>query len=132
VRNPLAPTRTERCANVVFSVLATDEGGVTIAVVRSVAGKLLIGFLLTVATAACIAELTGRWDRTIRDANDEAGLVSIVLCVGAAVTLAATLLKCVLPPACDRFLVHFVSAVPTSVLGRRPSASTGPPIALRI
>jgi hypothetical protein len=72
--------------------------------VRGALRELLIACLLTVAAAACIAEATGRWDVTIHDANDEAGLVAVVLCVGAAVATASV----------TRELLHAIGATSPS------------------
>jgi len=59
--------------------------------VRNPVGKLSAAVLLTVCIGVQLLEVSGRWDRTIRDANDEAGLVALILCVGLAVTTAGTL-----------------------------------------
>ena len=54
------------------------------------AGKLFVAVLLTLCVGANLVELSTRWDRTIQDANDEAGIVAVVLCVGVALSAAAT------------------------------------------
>jgi hypothetical protein len=36
-----------------------------------------------------VLEMSGRWDQSMQDANDEASLVAIVLCVGVALALVA-------------------------------------------
>jgi len=51
--------------------------------------KLLAALLLTIAVGVQVLEASGRWDKTIADANDEAGLVAIVLCIGLAIATAA-------------------------------------------
>src|SRR5215831_92141 len=56
------------------------------------AWKLAAAFLLAVAIGVQLLEVSGRWDRTFQDANDEAAIVAIVLCVGLALTTAATVL----------------------------------------
>ena len=53
--------------------------------------KLLAALLLTIAIGPQLLELTGRWDRTFQDANDEAGIVAVVFCVGIAIAIARTL-----------------------------------------
>jgi hypothetical protein len=60
-------------------------------VVHGVAGKLFVAFLLTLCVALYLLEMSGRWDRSIQDANDEAGFVAIVLCIGVAVSVAGSL-----------------------------------------
>jgi hypothetical protein len=55
--------------------------------------KLFIAVLLTLCVGVQLVELSSRWDRTIQDANDEAGIVAIVLCVGVALSVARTLLN---------------------------------------
>ena len=52
---------------------------------------MLIAILLTLSVSVYIVEMSGRWDHSIQDANDEAGFVAIVLCVGLALSIAATL-----------------------------------------
>ena len=56
---------------------------------QGLAGKLFIAALLTVAVGLYALELSGRWDQTLQDTNDEAGLVAIVLCIGVALSTAA-------------------------------------------
>jgi hypothetical protein len=54
--------------------------------------KFLVAVLLALCVGAQLVELSSRWDRTIQDANDEAGVVAVVLCIGAALFAAGTLL----------------------------------------
>jgi hypothetical protein len=49
--------------------------------------------MLTACVAVYALELSGRWDRTLGDANDEAGIVAVVLCIGIAISVAGTVLK---------------------------------------
>ena len=58
----------------------------------AIARKAFVGVLLAFCMGVQILEVSGRWDQTFRDANDEAGIVAIVLCVGIAIALARTLL----------------------------------------
>lgn len=51
--------------------------------------KLLIVCVLALCAAIYVAELSGHWDQRIQDTNDEAAVVAIVLCVGAALLVAA-------------------------------------------
>ena len=55
-------------------------------------GRFVVAGLLALCVAAYVAEISGRWDRTIQDTNDEAGFVTIVLCVGVALSTTAALL----------------------------------------
>ena len=55
--------------------------------------KFFVAALLTLCLGVQLLEMSGRWDRTMNDANDEAGVVAIVLCVGAAVAAVGTLLS---------------------------------------
>jgi hypothetical protein len=50
--------------------------------------KLLAAALLALGIGVQLLEMSGRWDRTFQDANDEAGIVAIVLCVGVAFAVA--------------------------------------------
>ena len=56
--------------------------------VRITIGKLLVAALLTLCIGLQALEATGRWDRTIQDTGDEAVIVTIALCVGAALVVA--------------------------------------------
>ena len=68
-----------------------------ISVVRVVVEELFVAILLTLCVGIYTLELSGRWDRTFQDSNDEAGLVAVVLCIGVAVSVAATVLNLLLP-----------------------------------
>ena len=60
---------------------------------RSTAGKLFVAMLLTLCVGAYVLEMSGGWDRSIQDANDEAGFVAIVLCVGVALSGVGSLVQ---------------------------------------
>src|SRR6476469_4787333 len=55
--------------------------------VRLPIGKFLVAVLLTLCVGLQLLEATGRWDRSVQDAQDEAVIVAIVLCIGAAVAV---------------------------------------------
>src|SRR5690349_20033427 len=57
--------------------------------VRGRIDTLLAATLLTLAIGLQVLEATGRWDRTFEDSGDEAIVVTLVLCVGAALVMAA-------------------------------------------
>ena len=76
-RRPLSVTTSVRCYH--FDVR------------HPIVGKLSVAVLLTLCVGANLVELSTRWDRTIQDANDEAGIVAVVLCVGVALSAAGTL-----------------------------------------
>ena len=61
----------------------------------AVARKSFVGVLLAFGIGVQLLEISGRWDQTFQDANDEAGIVAIVLCVGVALTASRMLLACV-------------------------------------
>ena len=58
--------------------------------------KFFVGFLLALCLLIYALEMSGRWDQTLSDANDEASIVVIVLCVGVAVSVAGTLAAAIL------------------------------------
>ena len=60
--------------------------------VRGTAGRLFVATLLTLCVVISALELSGRWDRSLQDADDEAGFVAIVLCVGVALSTAGSLI----------------------------------------
>ena len=97
-------------------------------------GKLLIAAMLTLCVGVQVLEATGQWDRAIKDTNDEAIIVVLVLCVGAALAAAAGVLIRISPA---RALTRMYAAVSTAVSWPTPrfdlSASRGsPPVSLRI
>jgi hypothetical protein len=102
--------------------------------VRRVAAKLLAAGLLAICLGIHALEVSGRWDQTLADANDEAALVAIVLCVGMSISAAAMLLAPVRPSrivletlaVVDSALHHDVARIVPSLW------TTGPPISLRI
>jgi hypothetical protein len=59
--------------------------------VRPTVGKLLAATLLVLCIGLQVLEATGQWDRALKDANDEAVVVVVVLCIGAAVAMAHAL-----------------------------------------
>jgi len=59
---------------------------------HGIVGKLFVAVLLALCVGANLVELSAHWDRTIQDANDEAGIVAVVLCIGVAVSAAGALL----------------------------------------
>jgi hypothetical protein len=100
--------------------------------VRAIGGKLLAAALLTICLGAMTLEATGRWDATFQDAGDEAALVAVALCVGAAIVVAAA----------ARHHVSFSPQSPIIVRATRltrfvppaavPAFDTSPPALLRI
>jgi hypothetical protein len=56
--------------------------------VRIGVGKVLAATLLTLCLGVQALEATGSWDRTFQDTGDEAAIVSVVLCIGAALAVA--------------------------------------------
>ena len=58
-------------------------------IVRGPMGTLLAATLLTLSIGLQVLEATGRWDRTFQDSGDEAAIVTVVLCIGAALVVAA-------------------------------------------
>ena len=58
-------------------------------IVRGTIGTLLAATLLTLSIGLQVLEATGRWDRTFQDTGDEAAIVAAVLCIGAALVVAA-------------------------------------------
>jgi hypothetical protein len=59
--------------------------------VRNRICRLLAITLLAVCIGVPVVEATGHWDRTLTDTGDEAVIVTIALCVGAALTVAGSL-----------------------------------------
>ncbi len=97
--------------------------------------KHLAGALLALCIGVQLLESSGRWDQSLRDANDEAGIVAAVLCVGVAIAIARTLIARVrfTRSRVDIVRVHEISLLADNVLSLTLSPhSASPPAALRI
>jgi len=103
--------------------------------VRGTTWKLFVAMLLALCVGVYALEVSGRWDRSIQDANDEAGLVAIVLCVGVALTAAGSCLQYL---RVSRTTVRIMAAAFTASHdhNHRPAvrlvSTSGPPGSLRI
>jgi hypothetical protein len=97
--------------------------------------RLFVGALLTICVGIYALEMSGRWDRTFQDADDEAAVVAVVLCVGIAFSLAHRLLSRDLtaphPLPLDGVLPGSVQRTPRGRTAITISASS-PPLALRV
>ena len=80
--------------------------------------------------------MSGRWDRSIQDANDEASLVAIVLCVGVAISVAGSLIARMRASRVTARTTLAALTIPLRFQHRRTtlpdSAVSGPPLSLRI
>ena len=74
---------------------------------RITIGKLFAVALLTLCVGVQALEASGRWDRTFQDSGDEAVLVTVALCIGAAL-LAADAIRRRLSP----------TAIPSAIAAR--------------
>jgi hypothetical protein len=95
--------------------------------------KLFVAVLLTLCVGVQVLEATGRWDRTLQDAGDEAVIVTIVLCIGAAIALAG-LMRTHVSLSAVRSLFVFVRTArrPPLSLSLPSSLCAHPPLSLRI
>lgn len=101
---------------------------------RPTVGKVLAATLVVLCLGLQILEASGHWDRTLKDTNDEAIIVIVVLCVGVAVVTAGALAARIRPVLS---LSHIVLAVISPSLWPVPplavsSSCTSPPVSLRI
>jgi hypothetical protein len=103
--------------------------------VRRLAGKLFVAVLLTLCVGVYVVEMSGRWDRSIQDANDEAGFVAIVLCVGVALSAAGSLITRIRT---SRGMARVEFTTLTALLcsgdprGALPVSTSSPPLHIRI
>jgi hypothetical protein len=102
--------------------------------VRPTVGKVLAATLLVLCIGLQVLEASGHWDRALKDTNDEAIIVIVVLCIGAAVVTAGALAARVRPV---RILSHIVLAATSPSLWPATrlaisSSCTSPPVSLRI
>ena len=105
-----------------------------IRLVRPNVGKLLAATLLVLCIGVQVLEASGHWDRALKDSNDEAIIVVVVLCIGAALGAAGAVLARVRP---ERILSQIVLAGTSPSIWSAPrlaisSSCASPPISLRI
>jgi len=102
--------------------------------VRVKIGTLLAATLLTVCVGVQVLEATGRWDRTLQDTGDEAVIVTIALCVGAALVVARGTTYGISLPALRSRVILVRDAAVGSFVPRRidPTLYSSPPGSLRI
>lgn len=100
---------------------------------RGTISRLFAAILLTVSIGVQVLEATGRWDRTFQDSGDEAVLVAVVFCIGAAVLLAGAVRPRVSLSRVDD-PIGFRLATALTLLPRldAPSFSSSPPLSLRV
>ena len=102
--------------------------------VRPTVGKLLAATLLVLCIGVQVLEASGHWDHAVKDTNDEAIIVMVVLCIGAAMVTAGTLAARVRPA---RILSQIVLTAASRLLGPVSrldisSSCASPPVSLRI
>ena len=102
--------------------------------VRPNVGKLLAATLLVLCIGVQVLEASGHWDRALKDSNDEAIIVVVVLCIGAALGAAGAVLARVRP---ERILSQIVLAGTSPSIWSAPrlaisSSCASPPVSLRI
>ena len=102
--------------------------------VRGTIGIWLAATLLTLSIGLQVLEATGRWDRTFQDAGDEAVVVTVVLCIGAALVVAVVTrprvsLSASRVPIVIRLATAFEFLPPP---GTWSPSTTSPPLSLRI
>jgi len=103
-------------------------------IVRGTIGTWLAITLLTLAIGLQVVEATGHWDRSFEDTADEAVIVTLVLCVGAALVVAARTrpriaLSVIHAPVVIRLATPFERL---SCAGAASLCNTSPPLSLRI
>ena len=101
----------------------TGDGVLPFRRVRALLRRSIVGAMLALCIVIFSLEATGRWDRTIADANDEAGIVAMVFCIGVAVSVAAALVARVAPSRAASFLP--AGHVLSGLRGSRPRLATG-------
>jgi hypothetical protein len=103
-------------------------------IVRGTIGTWLAVTLLTVAIGLQVVEATGHWDRSLQDTTDEAVIVTLVLCVGAALVVAAATrprisLSVIHAPVVIRLATATARLWP---VGAASASNTSPPLSLRV
>lgn len=103
--------------------------------VRGIIGRICVAMLLATCVGFYTLEMTGRWDRSIQDANDEAGFVAIVLCVGVALSFAGATIAHIRSVRSTAFVVVANATASSRTCDRRAAHSvstSSPPLPLRI
>ena len=103
-------------------------------IVRGTLVRLLAATLLTLSIGLQVLEATGRWDRTFQDTGDEAAIVAAVLCIGAALVVAAATGSHISLPAIEVPMM-FRPATGVEFIAPRAAPSfvkASPPLSLRI
>jgi len=101
--------------------------------VRVAFGTTLAATLVTLCLGLQVLEATGRWDRTFQDTSDEAALVTIVLCIGAAFVVARVGHGVSLTRLPARIVAVRPVALPLFAIARiRLAFDASPPVGLRI
>jgi hypothetical protein len=95
--------------------------------------KVLAAALVALCIGVQVVEATGRWDRSIQDAGDEAIIVAVALCIGVAL-VAAGAKRLQTPLAAVQRPIAPVGTTLSSQTSRGiPSAfCSSPPLSLRI
>jgi hypothetical protein len=93
----------------------------------------VVAFLLLCIGIQC-AEASGYWDTSIQDTGDELSVVAIALCIGVAVSVAATLVARVRAARAtsESLSIRATSSGAAKVLPSTVSPFISPPLALRI
>jgi hypothetical protein len=105
-----------------------------IRLVHPTVGKVLAATLFVLCIGVQVLEASGRWDRALKDTNDEAIIVVVVLCIGAAMATAGALLARIRPARIVSQIV-LVATTPSLWPASRlaiSSSCTSPPVSLRI
>ena len=109
------------------------RGMLSSAAMAGVVRRLFVALLLVLCVAIHAVEVSGHWDRTLHDANDEAGLVAVVLCVGLALFVAGTLLDRIRPyRVVSRSVVTSSTPLYDTCRVIQPTSTSSPPLRLRI
>ena len=102
--------------------------------VRPTVGKLFAATLLVLCIGVQVLEASGRWDRALKDTNDEAIILVVVLCIGAAVATGGARLARSRPASISSHIVLAATSPslwPASRLAISSSCAS-PPVSLRI
>jgi uncharacterized membrane protein len=94
--------------------------------------KLMLAMLLALCVGVQLLEASGRWDLTLRDANDEASIVVVVLCVGVAVAVVARFVANVRPSGSSAAVLITSRTTVTSLQIPAFVRWSSPPLGLRI
>jgi len=94
--------------------------------------RRLLAVLIVLGLGVQLLEASGHWDRTFKDANDEIGVVAVVLCIGIAISLIAAIVKRLRPSHTPGITISIAAPLAVIAIRLLTVSDTSPPSPLRL